>query len=95
MSDTDDETQTWWQAQLSSGTPIHVYEFDLPITFIKEEGEVLSLDCPCVRIGRLDPAGVVRVRLTKASVDSLKHALAEFEKNPDMRTVTARRQGAN
>jgi len=84
-----------WEARLRAGIPVTMYEFDLPMTLSTEKEGALLLDCPCVRIGNFEPAGIVRIRLTDAAVKSLRAALAFLEKNPDKQTVEMRRQSAN
>jgi hypothetical protein len=84
-----------WETLLRSGTPAVGYEFDLPMTLSREKAGALLLDCPCLRIGNFEPAGIVRIRLTDAAVKSLKAALDFLEKNPGRQGVEMKRQSAN
>jgi hypothetical protein len=80
---------------LASGQPIHGVKIDLPMKVIREEGGSLSIDSPTFQLAGFDRLGIVRVHMTALAVDSLKHAFAELEKNPDMRVLEIRQPAAN
>ncbi len=77
-----------WNQRLASKEPLMSHVFDLPMNIrVGKEGEIL-IDCPCLVLDGFDRAGIVRVELTPAATDRLRHALLEFGEIP---TVLARR----
>lgn len=85
MNDSDDgptqteelseATKERWSQRLASKEPLMSHLFDLPMNIlVGKEGEIL-IDCPCLVLDGFDRPGVVRVELTAAATDRLRHAL--------------------
>jgi hypothetical protein len=89
------ETIKRWEQRLSSGEPIWTLPVDIPMKVIREPEGGLSIDAPSFGLLGFDRLGIVRVSLSPAALNSLKRALAEFEKNPGTQIVEVKMPPAN
>jgi hypothetical protein len=102
MADEPDwtEQRKKWEAMLASGQPLQHVLVDLPMKVLREGAEGpaaggLAIDTATFGLAGFDRLGIIRVHLTQVAVDSLKRALFELEKNPDMQVLEIRKPAAN
>jgi hypothetical protein len=60
--------------------PAIFHEFDLPLDIFIDQAGGLEMDCACLKVGAIDVAATVRVRLTPQAANTLKRALDALEK---------------
>jgi hypothetical protein len=80
--DEAEELRRDWTERVATGRPILTYEFDVPLTLRLDPKGQLELDCPCLRVGNFEAAGIVRVKLSAAASQSLKEMVAELDRHP-------------
>jgi hypothetical protein len=68
--------------QLERG-PLLAYEIDPPMEVFSDNSTgAITIDCPCLEIGGINRAGVLRLRLTPLAAQSLKRALDMLQTTP-------------
>lgn len=67
------------EKMLQSGVPVAEFEIDPPMKISVQSTGALVIDCPCIAIGGIEHAGILRVKLTPFAAERLKSALAALE----------------
>ena len=68
------------EKQLESGVPLLAYDIDPPMEiFADATTGAVMIDCPCLGIGGIDHAGVLRLRLSPLAAKSLRLALGAIQ----------------
>ena len=66
--DENAELREDWARRVATGRPMVTYQFDRPLILKLNTAGQLDVDCPCLWVGDMDTAGVIRMRLSPSAI---------------------------